>query len=113
MLELQPENYYAQITKARYLTKLDQNSEALSILESIIVKNNPNIENDAIREIISIRHQQGEISQALPLLGKLCLSKDISHIRTALMLQLYADQEDNSLEKLAFENLRQVLPSHT
>lgn len=113
VLELQPENYYAQITKARYLTKLDQNSEALSILESIIVKNNPNIENDAIREIISIRHQQGEISQALPLLGKLCLSKDISHIRTALMLQLYADQEDNSLEKLAFENLRQVLPSHT
>lgn len=111
VIKLQPENYAAKITQARYLTKLDRTPEALDILNAIVEENNPDFKYDAIMNITSILHKQGKTDQTLPLLEKLCLSKEIKHIRTALMLQLYVDQEDNRLEKLAFDNLKQVLPS--
>jgi tetratricopeptide repeat protein len=111
VIKLQPENYAAKITQARYLTKLDRTPEALDILNAIVEENSPDFKYDAIMNITSILHKQGKTDQTLPLLEKLCLSKEIKHIRTALMLQLYVDQEDNRLEKLAFDNLKQVLPS--
>lgn len=111
VMELQPENYAARITKARYLAKLDRNPEALDILETIVQENNPDFKYDAMMNMTSIRHKQGDIAQAIPLLEKLCLSKEIKHIRSALMLQLYADQKDNRLEQLAFDNLKQIFPS--